>query len=193
MKMMKHIQTWLLITLLALSANGVANAKLASGHQNLSGNLHQSQTVLNALLHQGLEQVSTTETSGSPLATKGLTAFPRFTQTTASQAFKNGPFAGRSIEDVASGIRSGAISPSQLPVDIIVRNGQTLALNTRSLVTLRRAGLQPNQITFRNVTGNPTFENILTQRLSNNGLSNAGTDVLRITGAGVPRTSNVGR
>ena len=72
MKMMKYIQTWLLITLLALSASGVANAKLASGHQNLSGNLHQSQTVLNALLHQGLEQVSTTETSGSPLAAKGL-------------------------------------------------------------------------------------------------------------------------
>ena len=73
MKMMKHIQTWLLITLLALSASGVANAKLASGHQNLSGNLHQSQTVLNALLHQGLSEVSTTETSGSPLATKGTT------------------------------------------------------------------------------------------------------------------------
>jgi hypothetical protein len=72
MKMMKHIQTWLLITLLALSANGVANAKLASGHQNLGSDLHQSQTVLNALLHQGLGQVSTTDTSGSPLATKGL-------------------------------------------------------------------------------------------------------------------------
>ena len=69
---MKHIQTWLLITLLALSASGVANAKLASGHQNLSGNLDQSQTVLNVLLHQGLEQVSTTDTSGSPLAAKGL-------------------------------------------------------------------------------------------------------------------------
>jgi hypothetical protein len=71
MKMMKHIQTWLLITLLALSANGVANAKLASGPQNLSADLHQSQTVLNALLHQGLGQVSTTNTSESPLATKG--------------------------------------------------------------------------------------------------------------------------
>ena len=69
---MKHIQTWLLITLLALSANGVANAKLASGHQNLGSGLHQSQTVLNGLLHQGLEQASTTDTSGSPLATKGL-------------------------------------------------------------------------------------------------------------------------
>ena len=69
---MKHIQTWLLITLLALSASGVANAKLASGHQNLGSGLHQSQTVLNALLHQGLEQASTTDTSGSPLATKGV-------------------------------------------------------------------------------------------------------------------------
>ena len=47
------------------------NAKLASGHQNLGSGLHQSQTVLNALLHQGLEQASTTDTSGSPLARKG--------------------------------------------------------------------------------------------------------------------------
>jgi len=75
--MMKHIQTWLLITLLALFANGAVSAKLASGHQNLSGNLHQSQTVLNALLHQGLEeQVSTTTASGSPLATKGTIPKP---------------------------------------------------------------------------------------------------------------------
>jgi hypothetical protein len=73
MKMMKHIQTWLLITLLALSANGVVNAKAVSGHQNLSSDLHQSQTVLNTLLHQGLEQVSTMLTSESPLATKGGT------------------------------------------------------------------------------------------------------------------------
>jgi hypothetical protein len=71
MKMMKHIQTWLLITLLALSANGVVNAKAVSGHQNLRADLHQSQTVLNALLHQGLGEVSTTNTSESPLATKG--------------------------------------------------------------------------------------------------------------------------
>ncbi len=69
--MTKHIQTWILITLLALFANGVVSAKLASGHQNLSGNLHQSQTVLKALLHQGLEEVSTMNVSGSPLATKG--------------------------------------------------------------------------------------------------------------------------
>ena len=69
--MMKHIQTWLLITLLALSANGAVSAKVASGPQNLSSDLHQSQTVLNALLHQGLERVSTTSASGSPLAAKG--------------------------------------------------------------------------------------------------------------------------
>ncbi len=70
MNMMKHIQTWLLITLLALSANGAVSAKVASGPQNLSGGAHQSQTDLKALLHQGLEEVSTTDVSGSPLATK---------------------------------------------------------------------------------------------------------------------------
>jgi hypothetical protein len=84
----------------------------------------------------------------------------------------------------------GTIKPSALPVDMIVRGESTLALNTRSFLALRRAGIDPSNITFRNVTGSPTFERILSERLMRNGLTNAGTDVLRITGAG-PRSSSL--
>ena len=116
--------------------------------------------------------------------TRGAGALPRFTQTTASSAFRHGPFAGRSVGDVAAGLRSGAIKRSELPVDVIVRGENALALNTRSLLALRRGGIDPGDFTFRNVTGNPTFERILTERLTRNGLTDAGTDALRITGAG---------
>ncbi|MDZ4115910.1 MAG: RHS repeat-associated core domain-containing protein, partial [Xanthomonadaceae bacterium] len=111
------------------------------------------------------------------------TGATRFTQTTASPFLRNGPFAGSSIGDVAAGLRSGVIKPSDLPVDVIVRNGETLALNSRSLLALRRAGIDQSEIVFRNVTGNPTFERILTERLARNGLD-GGTDVIRVTGLG---------
>jgi hypothetical protein len=107
MKMMKHIQTWLLITLLALSANGVVNAKAVSGYQNLSGDLHQSQTVLNTLLHQGLEQVSTMLTSESPLATKGALRLPQSVgasvNITTRSLIKDSPFATRLAQKLSQG------------------------------------------------------------------------------------------
>jgi hypothetical protein len=109
---------------------------------------------------------------------------PRFTQTTASPKFNNGPFAGQTMGEVAAGIRNGTISPSQLPIDIIVRNGQRLALNTRSALTLRRAGVPTSRWVTRDVTGNPMFERILNERLARNALEDAGTDVIRITGVG---------
>ena len=107
----------------------------------------------------------------------------KFTQTTASAVFKNGSFAGRTIGDVATGLRSGAINPSQLPIDVVVRNGETLPLNTRSLLALRRGGVDPSRFVINNRTGNSFFENLLTQRLGHNGLA-GGTDTLRITGLG---------
>ncbi|MGE0791088.1 MAG: DUF4150 domain-containing protein [Sandaracinaceae bacterium] len=109
---------------------------------------------------------------------------PRFTQTTASPTFQNGPFAGRTIGDVAAGLRNGTISPSQLPLDVVVRNGQPLSLNTRSLLALQRAGIDPSRYVIRNVTGNQFFERLLTERLGRNGLTALGTRTLRITGMG---------
>ena len=108
---------------------------------------------------------------------------PRFTQTTASSAFKHGPFAGRSIGDVASGLRAGTVSPSDLPIKVIRRGCDTLPLNTWSTLALRRGGGDPSDWAVRDVTGNAAREQLLTERLARNGLD-GGTDVLRITGAG---------
>jgi RHS repeat-associated protein len=108
----------------------------------------------------------------------------RFTQTTASATFKNGPFAGRTIGDIAGALRSGAVKPSELPVGVITREGNPLILNTRSSLALLRGGVSPADWTINDLTGDPFYEELLTQRLANNGLTNEGTDVLRITGAG---------
>ena len=60
----------LLISILALSASGVVNAKVASGPQNLSPGLHQGETGFNPLTHLAKIDFSTTLTPGSPVVTK---------------------------------------------------------------------------------------------------------------------------
>lgn len=37
---------------------------------------------------------------------------------------------GKTIGYVAAGLRARKISPDQLPIDVIVRNGETIALNS---------------------------------------------------------------
>lgn len=122
--------------------------------------------------------------SASRAAERGESLLPRFTQTTASPTFRHGPFAGQSIGDVATGLRAGQISSSQLPVDVITRDGNPLGLNTRSMLALRRANISPADWSMVDRTGQPAYEQLLDERLARNGLTNAGTDVLRITGAG---------
>lgn len=108
----------------------------------------------------------------------------RFTQSTASATFRNGPFAGRTIGDIARAIRSGAVNPSELPVDIISRGGNSLIMNTRSSLALIRGGVSPADWVTNDVTGDAFFEQVVNERLAANGLTDEGTQVLRITGAG---------
>jgi len=115
---------------------------------------------------------------------------PLFSQTTASSTFRHGDFAGESLGDVAAAVRAGKVGAADLPVDVIVRNGETLALNTRSSLVLRRGGIDPADWVLNDVTGNPLMEQILTERLLRN-QTEGGVDVLRITGAG-SNASNIG-
>jgi len=87
----------------------------------------------------------------------------RFAQKGISEVFRYGEFAGRTIDEVATGLKAGIIAPSQLPIQVIERGGGLYTLNNRSLMALRLAGVAPTLI--RNVTGHPTFEAQLTQRL----------------------------
>jgi hypothetical protein len=93
-------------------------------------------------------------------------------------------YAGDSIADVASGLRSGAIHADELPIQYIARNGQNVALNNRSLLALRRAGVEPTRLI--DMTGNAELERRLTGRLAEMGGS--ASDVTRVRG-GAPNAS----
>jgi RHS repeat-associated protein len=108
----------------------------------------------------------------------------RFTQNTASATFKKGPFAGRTIGDIADALHNGDIKPSELPVGVNTRGDNQLILNTRSSLALLRGGIGPDDWAIKDLTGDPFFESVLNKRLASNGLTNEGTEVLRITGAG---------
>ena len=88
----------------------------------------------------------------------------RFAQKGIPEVFRYGEFAGKTIAEVAAGLQAGTVTSGQLPIQVIERGGVLYTLNNRSLMTLRFAGMAPTIIS--NVTGNPTFEAQLTQRLT---------------------------
>lgn len=106
----------------------------------------------------------------------------KFGQTSVKSRFAHGPFAGMSIGAVAAGLRAGRIAPDQLPLAFIVRHGERIALNNRSLLALRRAGLAPTRRIDR--TGVPRFEKLVDTHLAGGQPS----DCLRVRG-GPPGTS----
>lgn len=48
----------------------------------------------------------------------------------------------------------------------MVRNGETLGLNTRSILALRRAGVPVSDWVMNDVTGNAAMERLLAERLA---------------------------
>jgi RHS repeat-associated protein len=100
----------------------------------------------------------------------------QFGQASVKSTFAHGPYAGQTIGEVAQGLRAGTISPNILPIDYVVRNGQAVTLNNRSLLALRRAGIEPT--VTRNLTGNPAAEALLNSHLQ----SGAPSSVIRVRG-----------
>lgn len=94
---------------------------------------------------------------------------------------EGGAFAGETVESVANALRGGTLSATDVPINVIVRNGQTLILNTRSSVALMQAGIPRSAWNVINQTGVPSFENMLTGQLARNGLT-TGTNVIRQSG-----------
>jgi hypothetical protein len=100
----------------------------------------------------------------------------RFAQKSFSETFsKGGLFAGRSIDEVAEALKSGAMSSKDVPINVVVREGNTLITNTRSAQALTRAGIPRDAWNVINRTGDPLFEKLLTGQLTRNGLTSAGT------------------
>lgn len=104
----------------------------------------------------------------------------RFAQNDFSEAFstaKGARFRGRTIDDVAGDLSSGTLSPKDVPIDVIVRDGNTLILNTRSSQALIRAGVPRSSWNVIDRTGQAAYESRLTGQLTRNGLTSYGTEL----------------
>jgi RHS repeat-associated protein len=85
---------------------------------------------------------------------------------------KGAKFAGKTVDDVAEALRNRRMSVSEVQIDVIVRNGQTFILNTRSSVALTKAGIPRSFWNVVNQTGVEKYETMLTNQLLKNNLPN---------------------
>lgn len=109
--------------------------------------------------------------TGSTLQTNALKD-ANYAQKTYSEKFaRAGKFNGQSIDDVATALRSGKLKPSDVPIDYIVRDGNTLILDTRSPQARTRAGIPRSQWTAINRTGQAKYQAGLTERLARSQLT----------------------
>jgi RHS repeat-associated protein len=125
-----------------------------------------------AILTEGVAEAAcplTAETAGGDINAA------RFAQKSFSETFsKGGTFAGQSIDDVAGQLGSGALSPMDVPINVVVRGGNTLITNTRSAQALIRAGIPRGSWNVVDQTGNSLYENLLSGQLSRNALPSSG-------------------
>jgi hypothetical protein len=115
-------------------------------------------------------------------AARGLPEAANFAQRTFRETFSAAgrkelsAIAGRPIrtmDDLVNAIKGG-LDPSKVPVNYIVRGGNTLILNTRTALALERAGVSRSAWNAVNRTGDSFFENLLSGQLSRNMLGSEG-------------------
>jgi hypothetical protein len=98
-----------------------------------------------------------------------------FAQRSASRRFSGrGDFRGKTIDDVAAELRSGKLTPEDVPIDAINREGHSLILNTRSSLALEEAGVPRSEWKVTNRTGQFDYERRLADQLRRNGLDASG-------------------
>lgn len=106
-----------------------------------------------------------------------------YAQTTYREVFSRGGFfSGQTIDDVAGKLQVGGLTPRDVPISVITRDGNTLILDTRSSQALTRAGIPRVEWNVIDRTGNQFYEKLLDGQLSRNGLTSAGTPTVRSTG-----------
>jgi len=86
------------------------------------------------------------------------------------------------IDDLVNAINSGKVNVADLPVEYIVRDGNTLILNTRTSQALTQAGIPISQWNAIDRTGDDLFEELLTGQLSRNKLTSEGISTVRPSG-----------
>jgi hypothetical protein len=88
----------------------------------------------------------------------------------------------KNVDDLVGALKNGELKPSQVPIDYVVKDGNTLILNTRSSQALTQAGIPRNQWNAVNRTGNDMYEQMLTDQLTRNKLDFSGTPTVRPSG-----------
>lgn len=83
---------------------------------------------------------------------------------------------------MVNAINTGKVNTADLPVEYIVRDGNTLILNTRTSQALTQAGIPREQWNAINRTGQDLFEEMLTGQLSRNNLTSEGISTVRPSG-----------
>jgi len=108
-----------------------------------------------------------------------------YAQSNYSQTFSSrGAFAGQTVADVAAALKSGVLAAIDVPVQYIIRNGNTLMLNTRSAQALEQAGIPRTNWNAVNMTGDAAAEARLTAQLQRNDLSDQGIPTVTPVGGG---------
>lgn len=87
-----------------------------------------------------------------------------------------------SIDDLVNAINSGKVNVSDLPVEYIIRDGNTLILNTRTSQALTQVGIPRSQWNAVNKTGNEFSEDMLSGQLRRNKLTSEGISSVRPSG-----------
>jgi hypothetical protein len=77
----------------------------------------------------------------------------------------------KTVNDLASAIKSGAVDASRIAVEVVRRNGTNYVLNTRTAQALERAGIPRSQWSQLNKTGNKAAEKRLSDQLRNNSIA----------------------
>ena len=160
------------LNVLKAAAVLIEKAGLDKKAGELRAYISRNQTVDNNINAEGAGRIGKT--------TEGLDANANFAQNTFSDTFSEiGKFSGQTIDDVAGALRSGNLKPSDVPIDFITRNGNTLILNTRSAQALIRAKIPRSKWTAVNRTGQKEYENRLNDQLRRNKLTDKGTPSVR--------------
>jgi RHS repeat-associated protein len=123
-------------------------------------------------------KIPITRSAGSGEVLFGQASVSRtFTSAERGSVFK---YAGKSIDEVASGLRGGSISPNEIPIEFVRINGETIAYNNRSLTALTRAGMKPTNMI--NVSHDVKKVEAVLARI--NEMGGKGSETIRIRGAG---------
>jgi len=116
-------------------------------------------------------------------ATEGILDGANFAQKTYGPKFSDvGIFKDKTVAEITALLKSGDMSPSDVPIDYIIRDGNVLILNTRSSYALAGAGIPRSQWNAVDRTGDDLFEGLLTDQLTRNNLTSEGIAVVRLTG-----------